>query len=309
MRKIAVCFSFLILVLASSCKKNSSNPEAVKQDSLGVNWTKVVPSPGFLNDVFFLGTKGYGVGENKVFRSSNGFSWENVLQTEGLVFNIAMGNANNAIMVSYNKIYITRNGGNSFDSISLGSYRHNDAFFVNETTAYVIANDFWRTTDAGKTWENLHTFKSSNYVSETLFFLDENYGFASAGDGLFKTTDGGVNWERLPGLIEAPTSIYMVDQNTTYVTTRNKVRKTDDGGKTWKSVLSQPDWLIDIHFINEKVGYTNTAKSIYKTTDGGLTWLKVIQLGNDAPDKQIIELHFLSENNGYAGGTDIFRYQ
>ncbi len=128
----------------------------------------------------------------------------------------------------------------------------------------------------------------------------------SIGDGLFKTTDGGNNWqkigldstERISKIIVDPT-----DKKTVYVaapgplwksSAHRGLYKTTDGGKTWNKIL----------FINDETGCADIAmhpqksnvllasfwqfrrkpyafssggpgSGFYKSTDGGKTWNKL----------------------------------
>ena len=80
-------------------------------------------------------------------------------------------------------------------------------------------------------------------------------------------------------------SLYFLDENLGYACSqRGQILKTTNGGSSW--VQSVPDtniisWNVNsIYFINQNVGfaagnYGNQLDIIYKTTDGGQSWSTV----------------------------------
>ncbi len=128
----------------------------------------------------------------------------------------------------------------------------------------------------------------------------------SYGDGLYKTTDGGSNWqkigldstERISKIIVDPT-----DKKTVYVaapgplwksSTHRGLYKTIDGGKTWNKILyvNEESGCADIAMIPGKSttmfasiwqfrrkAYSFSSggpgSGLYKTNDGGKTWNKL----------------------------------
>ncbi len=142
------------------------------------------------------------------------------------------------------------------------------------------------------------------------------YYFGATGGGVFKTTDGGINW--LPvsddyfktgsvGAIEVSQS----DPNTLYVgmgeqTVRGNVSHGDgvykslDGGKSWKFVgLGDTRQIgrIRVHPKNPDIAYVaaighlwagNNERGVFRTKDGGKTWEKVLFHNNDTGANDII---------------------
>src|SRR5579862_3041471 len=132
------------------------------------------------------------------------------------------------------------------------------------------------------------------------------YYAGSAGGGVWKTTDGGLNWEAVfDGQDVASIGAIAIDprdQNTVWVGTgeaypRNDVTqgdgvyKTTDAGRTWSRVLSLPNALVSTVIVDPSdtrrvlVGVLgdpfadSTDRGVYRTTDGGATWSKVLFAG------------------------------
>lgn len=176
----------------------------------------------------------------------------------------------------------------------------------------------WKTTDGGVNWTPLfdrQTFLSIGDVeldpkNPNIVYAgtgDPNIsGYPFIGDGLWKSTDGGANWQLLGLGEQRIISKIIVDpsnSNTLYAATmglpfeRNNKRglyKSVDGGLSWKQILfvSEQTGIIDLEIAPDdpKVLYAaawdrlrNNRESIvsganarvWKTTDGGQTWSKL----------------------------------
>ena len=142
------------------------------------------------------------------------------------------------------------------------------------------------------------------------------YYFGATGGGVFKTTDGGVNWSPVSddyfktgsvGAIDVSQS----DPNTIYVgmgeeTVRGNVSHGDgvyksvDGGKNWKFVgLGDTRQIgrIRIHPKNPDIAYVaaighlwagNDERGVFKTIDGGKTWKKILFRDKDTGANEVI---------------------
>lgn len=140
-------------------------------------------------------------------------------------------------------------------------------------------------------------------------FLNEQIGFLIDRQKLFKTIDGGTNWQEV-GVIKVGDEDCYLDycyyfsacffQNQmrgwvageiwtkdhlikhTEVAYEGVILKTEDGGLTWKRqhlelpakhVNKRMRWsLHDIFFISEKAGWIAGDSTVFRTVDGGQTW-------------------------------------
>jgi photosystem II stability/assembly factor-like uncharacterized protein len=148
-----------------------------------------------------------------------------------------------------------------------------------------------------------------------------------ASGGLFRTTDGGLNWEPITdGKVTVPSmgsvAVADVDPNIIYlgtgsdgvrsnVSTGRGVYKTTDGGKTWSFLglyNSGQIGAVRIHPTDPNTVWVaaygdifkpNVDRGIYKTTDGGRTWKKTLYM-NDSTGAMDVELQPGNPNVVYA---------
>lgn len=181
----------------------------------------------------------------------------------------------------------------------------------------------YKTTDGGNNWVNVSDgyFKTGSVGALTAAPSNPNIIYAgmgetcirgnmSAGDGMYRTTDGGETWEHI-GLGEShfigEIAVHPKDADIAWVavmghtfgTEGNKERgvyKTTDGGKTWNKVLfhNRHTGAVDIEVDpnNPRILYASLweayrnpwkmssggeGSGLYKSTDGGETWENLSQ--------------------------------
>lgn len=170
---------------------------------------------------------------------------------------------------------------NTNNTESLFTFR---VHFPGDSVGYGLAgNSLFKTIDQGATWfalPDLFTFDKSN-----LFFLNDSTGFFLTAYGIiYKTTDGGMNWNNISTncsetIVEE--DIYFPDQNTGYFGGwyGTCVSRTMDGGNTWEILPGNLLYIIkSIHFPSPSTGYmagllNPQSGGIEKTTDSGNTWI------------------------------------
>lgn len=159
--------------------------------------------------------------------------------------------------------------------------------------------------------------------------------YGSTGGGVWKTTDGGINWESVSdGSVFGTGSVGAIavadsDPNTVYVgmgespirgnvSHGDGVYKSNDAGKTWKRVgLEDTRQIarIRVHPKNPDLVYVaalghvwgpNEQRGVFRSKDGGKTWEKVLSRGNKAGAIDLI-LDPSNPNIIYAGFWEVYR--
>ena len=115
---------------------------------------------------------------------------------------------------------------------------------------------------------------------------DSNVVYVGVKGFLFRTSDGGENWEsifKVPGTNKAINFIAISphDSNVIYIATEWRVFKSADGGKNWQPAAfgvgkdNVRALLIDSE--NENTVLAGTKKDIFITRDGGKNWIQYSQ--------------------------------
>lgn len=139
-----------------------------------------------------------------------------------------------------------------------------------------------KSTDGGKTWEQVATILEPPVDFHAMSVSKSNptiiIGFDSAGRGLFKTIDAGLNWQKLdpPEYISALV-ISPNDANVIFAGTGKGIYQSNDGANTWTQIESYKGLLVfAIIFDENGVLYASTDQSgLSRSTDLGQTWEKI----------------------------------
>ena len=114
-------------------------------------------------------------------------------------------------------------------------------------------------------------------------FLNENTGFCVGqkslyGAGiLYKTIDGGKNWQRVDGGNLPPlTKIYFVNNDYGWICGWGILLSTQDGGQSWHTDYFN-EFLRYMQFTDPEHGWISAIDeaAVYRTTDDGRTWANI----------------------------------
>ena len=206
-----------------------------------------------------------------------------------------------------NKLIRTSDG-ESWEEIGTLPYGTADMTFTSPQTGFVAAKEvetsqsasvIYRTTDGGRTWKPVWhcTARVSTgglnrqlqcHITE-FHFPTPRVGYAVAQNNcvgmgceppplIAKTEDGGETWQTMvgPGVLEKDgvTSLFFLDEQTGFAQlTSNKLHMTSDGGATWKGIVASPGPMI--RFADPTVGWglePGWSRPISFTTNGGARW-------------------------------------
>lgn len=175
-----------------------------------------------------------------------------------------------------------------------GAARHDDVFFVNPLTGWVVngTGKVYKTTDGGASWQMVLNIPGVYWRS--IGFADSLKGWVGSLDSvdvLYSTTDGGATWNEVENISEPRPDgicgISVVNESVVYASGEYngpaRVIKTTDGGSNWTSTDLAPDAgaLVDCHFFNADSGFVvGSTNGIYQsgyarilwTSNGGSTW-------------------------------------
>ncbi len=172
----------------------------------------------------------------------------------------------------------------------------------NPNTIYHLEYGVSKSTDGGNTWTSLISFMECYDYDKAFLKIDPNDPnilFAGCFSTLYKSGNGGANWQNLVGSFEPRVSqpklfVDLVfnpkDSRTIYLAGRNDsgegVYRSTDGGNTWAmSWFGRGITKLAINPQNPKILFAGgQGGAIYESTDGGENWSLVLNpeiLSND----------------------------
>ncbi len=180
--------------------------------------------------------------------------------------------------------------------------------FAQEDSTNVLKGMTWRNIGPNRGGRSLGISGSPSRKNE--------YYFGAVGGGLWKTTDGGLNWKPVTdgqltsssvGAVAVspsnPDIIYIGTGETEFrgnIMQGDGVYKSIDAGKTWKNIglkNTQSISRVRVHPTNPDIVYVsalghafgpNEERGVFKTIDGGKTWNKVLYVNDKAGAEDLV---------------------
>ena len=200
-----------------------------------------------------------------------------------------------------NVIIKTTDGGNTWDSIP--TFNQNDFMdfsFVADSVGFTVFRDMsnssapmriYKTADDGQNWQDITpSWTNTGMGHSVVQFLDENIGFWGVAHVLYKTIDGGINWDTVNLNNVSVMSLDFIDANNGVIGTwdnsffySGSMYSTNDGGNTFNILnLNIYNTVIDaIDYMNNNTVYASCLNDwfgsgrtpfICKSTDNGISW-------------------------------------
>ncbi len=273
---IVICFAILLPIM--QCKDKTTNPD-----------TKEPACPGIIGQWQFLGL------ENETITSIAIHPNDERIIYAGSMYDFSAGHMG--------KLFKSTDCGQNWDTLIVGQplFSYLDIVIdpVNPEIIYAIPFPILKSTDSGKTWNQITNGIRINWETRVASFVidPQNPNILYAGTGgfyggtLYKSTDAGTNWKNLyrsesetPGLRSGVISLAIDPFNTNIIYAgtagRGVIIKSTDGGQNWHITgLGETGRLIhdiEIDLRNPNVIYSAINwKGFWVSSDGGNNWVSM----------------------------------
>ena len=156
-----------------------------------------------------------------------------------------------------------------------------------------------KTIDGGENWFAVNNGGDTNFYNCGLSSVSENVIYICSNYWIKKSTDGGANFEYVNfPLDQNIENLQFLDEQIGYASGPNTLWKTMNGGTTWTLITSAYS-IGAFFFLNADTGFIYTmSDGIYKTTDGGATFLYVGYSEGQVQDLFALNENVIWEING-----------
>ena len=148
-------------------------------------------------------------------------------------------------------VAITSDGGSNWNLLDLEIKRYSSSLYFVDNIAFVAGenNQIFKSSDHGQTWQTISTPIEANHDVRNIYFYNENIGYIDGISHIYKTIDGGLNWEETNFPFTYFGTFHFSSENEGF---NIQTISVYDGGDfpTFKGSIS------------------------YETLDGGITWTK-----------------------------------
>ncbi|MGA2020061.1 MAG: transcriptional regulator [Candidatus Sulfotelmatobacter sp.] len=176
------------------------------------------------------------------------------------------------------------------------------------------AGDIFRSHNGGKDWETLPAMHGKSVRAMAVSASDNKVVVAGALDGVYRSNDGGNNWQRIShddGIVKNIESIAVdpKDPNVVYAGTWHLAWKTSDGGANWqhinKGMIDDSDvFSIIVSSANTSEVFASACSGIYKSVSGGDQFEKVKGIPFTARRTRVLKQDPSNPAVVYAGTTE-----
>lgn len=207
----------------------------------------------------------------------------------------------------------TNDGGESWVPSVVDSVELLSVFFVDKDQGWIVGRNgtVLNSRDGGREWTRA-TFNGFPEDDDLyrVKFLNESTGFVLGHKGIYRTSDGGANWQNNWVPVDPYRGAWdmsVIDEHNIYLlgTRWNEpdpevLYRSVDGGLTWNVVegtnVSKLRGILTIYFVDGTTGWGGGG-AVLKTEDGGSSWISQVGIA------EVRRLYFKDEMNGLAVGN------
>jgi photosystem II stability/assembly factor-like uncharacterized protein len=232
----------------------------------GLSWVKIINNTGVSNLSVTPNGKVFIVtGGDSVLRSADGgVSFSRYALNAGGAYDIYFTGNDTGYVPAGSKLMRTVDGGLSWAPVSpVTGYPagavYKGVFFLNANLGWItFDNRLYKTNGNAGSWVQANFATAPAGAPASIFAYDASVAYAGFLSGVYKSTDGGTNFVKLPLDVNNSSfvDVHFINNNTGYVCCGRKIYKTTDGGNTWQTVVALGKGeIVEIHFTDASHGW------------------------------------------------------
>ena len=245
----------------------------------GTTWVQLP----FLGSTYFMKfyTQSFGLTTGNFGRYVSYDGGDNWVESPNGMFYFSFINNVNGLGVADSSIYLTTDGGISFNEVYTGFSKAAE-FLSSNISVGIVDDTFIRSTDGGLTWNPVSSANEKTKLLPVSTDVCIAWGragtFPNITHNLFRTSDGGQTWNDLGEVIPDGVFAFSVVDNQHIVASdvNGNMYYSADAGLSWSQTFSSPGQMPSFlssaapHFADSQTGYFGYGSGfVIKTTDGG----------------------------------------
>ena len=178
--------------------------------------------------------------------------------------------------------------------------------------AFGIWGDILKTTNSGETWDYLVEGMGADFSPSEISFINDDLGWIIGGPKIFKTVNGGTNWNKIYNPFSGVhyQDIFFLNEQVGWIGgSSNVLLKSTNSGEDWNVVRDSIYFgtgLRKVHFFDENNGSFILSAGNYShggiTSNGGIS----IDTVYNRTGVRINDFFFLNQDKGWAVGDSVW---
>ncbi len=221
------------------------------------------------------------------------------------------------IVARTGKLFHTDSGGAEWRQLSTnisGTLKQVDFIDTKRGWAINDLGEVWQSNDGGGTWNRSAKFNIPTGRLLSIQFVDELHGWVLSNISIWRTEDGGINWDICDPITTNPQRIEALLFKSYFLNAEygivgagsGAIYITHDGGKTWtaKRIASKEATIECVFLVDEHTGWAGGVPGdLYRTDDGCRTW-RHQSLPTTIVEPVICSVYFIDKYEGWLAGFE-----